>query len=204
MKTINTYLFTELSKEVQKELTEKMMQQASEYDFELFFDDIKNDFSEELKNTGFHVEDNEIFFDVSYCHGSGASFDGYVNLQEYIKNNAVNYTKREIKIIGKLIEEGLIEEDVKIENNSFANHYCHEKTRYIDNIEIDYNFGHGDTLNRLFDSLIHDMESDRLALCNVLYNHADKINTWVSSEEYALDTLQNDDFKHYTESGVLV
>lgn len=106
---------------------------------DLVIKDKSDDLAQELEDQGF--KNVEIFYDLSYCQGSGACFDfegcnilkiasNYSQLLPYVEN--IKWLFKEWTIRGKI--SGSIDSycDFKTNENSFAHHYCHERTRDID------------------------------------------------------------------------
>lgn len=104
---------------------------------EVIIKDKSDDLAKELEDQGF--EDVEIYYDLSYCQGSGACFEfngcnilkiasHYPKLLPFINN--IKWLFKDWARRGKIdsIDSSC---DFKTKPNSFANHYCHEKTRDI-------------------------------------------------------------------------
>ena len=82
-----------------------------------------------------------------------------------------------------MIDFGFIDE-FTIEKTSFANHYSHEKTRYID-----YSTCNGDNLNEELEKLCNKIELKRLALCNKFYSILEKDYYFLESDECVKETI---------------
>lgn len=99
-KQINIYKFDELSKEIQEKLIEKEIECQNEIYCEDF---LHNDMQEEAKRLlhkyfkNNNVELNKIYYDLSYCQGSGAMFEFtlyYYNKFVKIKQYGYYYHER--------------------------------------------------------------------------------------------------------------
>jgi len=104
---------------------------------ERIIEDKSNDLAIELEKKGFQKV--EIYYDLSYCSGSGACFDfngcnilkiakNYPELLSYIKN--IKWLFKDWARRGKINSIDSYCE-IKTERNQFANLYCHAKTRNI-------------------------------------------------------------------------
>lgn len=107
---------------------------------DLVIKDRSDDLAEELEKKGF--QEVEIYYDLSYCQGSGACFDfngcnilkiasNYNQLIPYVEN--IKWLFKDWGFRGKIgCSLNSYCDFIKTRENSFANHYCHEKTRDID------------------------------------------------------------------------
>jgi len=132
---IKVYEFKELSKKAKENAIKEC------YDINIKYDDCLQyeveDFKEHLKEKGF--PNATLYYDLSCCQGSGACFESDIDLDIIFKT----LKDKKYNILKKFVDEQFVELIPRILKNSYANHYCHYKTRYID-IEdnlyiIDYN-----------------------------------------------------------------
>jgi len=135
-KIIKIYSFKELNKQAKEDAINNNREINLDDGFSL--DCSRDNWKEKLAKYGFN--DASINYDISYCQGSGASFDtkdiDFFKLLEYLKN-------KKYDILKKFIEHGDIELDISITENGYATHYCHKFTRYT-SIEfsnyVDYDY----------------------------------------------------------------
>ena len=82
-----------------------------------------------------------------------------------------------------MIDFGFIDE-FTIEKTSFANHYSHEKTRYID-----YSICNGNNLNNELEKLCNKIELKRLNLCREFYSILENDYCFLESDECVKETI---------------
>ena len=174
MRTVRTkiYKFEELSKEAQSEAIENF-RNINTFD-DNWHDPIIEGFTEQLSEAGFL--DATIQFSGFWQQGDGLCFDSKVNVSKFAT------TTNEIRV-SKLIDFGFIDE-FTIEKTSFANHYSHEKTRYID-----YSICNGNNLNNELEKLCNKIELKRLNLCREFYSILEKDYCFLESDECVKETI---------------
>lgn len=203
MKTINVYTIEEIKntdEEVYKEIIEKTRDYIShtDIDFDMYAPDAIYDFTESLKQKGFYVSECEVRCSVGYSQGDGASFLGYVDILEVIDN----YNFLDVKTrwqMKNMIDKGYISEYVDIIDVYMGN-YRHELTATIDEIEVLKPVPKDEKLKELLKKVEYEIQSIRIDLCKELYNSLCGVQEWVSSDEYILDLLLNDE-KYFTAEG---
>lgn len=174
MRTIRTkiYKFEELSAEAQSKAIENFRNINTSDDF--WYNGILEGFKERLEIIGF--SNATIRFSGFWSQGDGLCFDAKVNASKFAT------TKNEIRV-SKLIDFGFIDE-FTIEKTSFANHYSHEKTRYID-----YSICNGANLNNELEKLCNKIELKRLVLCREFYSILEKDYYFLNSDECVKETI---------------
>ena len=125
IKEYDVYKFEELEKEVQ----EKIMDQYIEMSYECYLDNtLCNDMIElakdSLQNYFKGAEYNNIYYDLSYCQGSGAIVEFNIDLKD-LNNKYKMLTNKEVK---KCSDIGYT--DIKVYHNN--SHYYHERAFDID------------------------------------------------------------------------
>ena len=157
--------------------------------FENFQDNIEiyiNELIEEGAKLGFEFDKENISYDFDYCQGRGASFDGTVNLLTFLNSEfGKNELEENIRItLIQLLDQSFIENHVNISKNSFANHYQHEKTRFVDYIEVyDESFAiSSELLNTLiFNNKLQEiLEFKRMELCRSFIK---KVDAYLSEKQ---------------------
>ena len=174
MRTVRTkiYKFEELSKEAQSEAIENF-RNINTFD-DNWHDPIIEGFTEQLSEAGFL--DATIQFSGFWSQGDGLCFDAKIDASKFA-------TTINEKRVCDLIYAGLIDE-FTIEKTSFANHYSHEKTRYID-----YSTCNGDNLNEEIEKLCNKIELKRLDLCREFYSILEKEYYFLESDECVKETI---------------
>ena len=174
MRTVRTkiYKFEELSKEAQREAIQNFRNINNSDDF--WFDAILEGFKERLETIGFY--NATIQFSGFWSQGDGLCFDAKIDASKFA-------TTINEKRVCNLINECFIDE-FTIEKTSFANHYSHEKTRYID-----YSICNGNNLNEELKKLSNKIELKRLDLCREFYSILEKDYYFLESDECVKETI---------------
>lgn len=202
------YTFDELPNDVQLSVLDKYRGWNID-DQNFWAESIERDFIEKLSNQGFTVEKKKwhsdakeekpcIYWDVSCCQGSGASFEAEVDLEKYIKANLQDlikaryniFTLREIINNDPSISDWEVE-PVHIEQGS--NHYVHEMTMRIilDWRGDGFPEGVEKTLDRLRDGILEDARSLAKEFHRQLNNERD----YQSSDECLRESFKANDTK---------
>ena len=183
MKTIEIqlYKFNELSKESK----EKALKNYSNINENMDYDYIIYEAVRELTTAGFL--NAKIEYSGFWSQGDGLCFDATIDVSKFAE------TSNE-KRIAKLIFDGSIEE-FTIEKTSFANHYSHEKTRYIDHSKTGR-----ENIDKVMETLENKIESIRLQFCNKFYNTLEDAYDYDNSEEAIIETFDMNDYD-FTENG---
>ncbi len=174
MRTIRTkiYKFEELSKESQANAIDKIREINTEHDD--WYNCIFEGFQETLTEAGFF--DVNIQFSGFWSQGDGLCFDAKIDASKFAT------TTNEKRVIN-LIYNNYISE-FTIEKTSFANHYVHEKTRYVD-----YSVCNGNNCNKVLETLCEKIEAKRLELCKDFYNTLEKDYYYLQSDEAVKETI---------------
>lgn len=174
MKTIRIklYKFDELNKAAKINAIES--NRTINTDFDEWHELILEDITEKIQEAGFF--DVEIQYSGFWSQGDGFSFDGKIDTLKFTEN------QNEKRIV-KLIDLGLIN-DFEINKTSFANHYSHEKTRYVDFWQVDQK-----NINSIIEDLGNKIESKRLELCKESYSRLEKSYYELQSDEFVKETL---------------
>lgn len=179
MRTIRTkvYKFDELSEQAKQVAIEEHRDINVDWDW---YEPMFEGFKEQLEEVGFY--DVDIFFSGFYSQGDGASFDGKINPLKFAE------TENE-KRVAKLIDNGLLE-GFTIEKTSYASHYSHEKTRYVDVWRDDRK-----NIDSVLVSLCEKIEAKRLELSKQIYNDLYKAYEELQSDEFISETLVANDYE---------
>jgi len=180
MRTIRTkvYKFEELSKEAQQTAIEKNID-INTFD-DNWHDPILEGFTEQLAEAGFL--EAIIQFSGFWSQGDGLCFDAKIDASKFA------ITTNE-KRVCNLIDAGLIDE-FTIEKTLYANHYSHEKTRFVD-----YSICNGENCNKVLETLCDKIESKRLELCKEFYSTLEKDYYYLQSDEAIKETILANDYE---------
>jgi hypothetical protein len=185
MRTIRTkiYLFDELSKEAQNNAIENF--RNINVDFCEWFDADFEGFKEDLNELGFI--NAEISFSGFYSQGDGACFDAKIDASKFAET--INE-----KRIAKLIKNGYISE-FEISKTSYANHYSHEKTRFVDFDSTGYK-----NIDEILQSLCEKIEVIRLEKSKEIYKSLEQQYDYLQSDEAVKETIIANDYE-FTKDG---
>jgi hypothetical protein len=178
--TITLYEFSELAPDVQKKVLEKLSDINTEGDY--WNDGVLEDAVVELETLGYNSPD--IHYSGFWSQGDGASFDATPDAQKIISRIGGEFMP--------LIRLAEMEElEINICKNGYANHYSHEKTRYIEVI----NNGNGETewtkeQNDLAAKLEKVVEAERLQLSKDIYKRLQKQYEAETSNEAIIETIE--------------
>jgi RNA binding exosome subunit len=180
MRTIRTkiYKFEELSKESQANAIDEMRGINTEHDD--WYDCIFEDFKETLTEAGFL--DATIQFSGFWSQGDGLSFDAKIDASKFA---TITNEKRVVNLINSCIID-----EFTIEKTSFANHYSHEKTRYVD-----YSICNGENCNKVLETLCEKIEAKRLELCKDFYSTLEKDYYYLQSDELIKETILSNEYE---------
>ena len=126
-KVYETYEFDELTPEVQETVMDRV-RNDEHYPYDFWSEPVIEDFIEDRTAEGWEVETKDVHFSGFWSQGDGASFDGEVTCETWIK-----FHKLEAKFptIMKVLHN-THPLTAKIYSNHFGNHYCHSSTRYLE------------------------------------------------------------------------
>ena len=177
-KEIQLFKFEELSVEVQAKLVEK------NGDINVYDDwhsDSLEDFKTELAEEGF--TDATISYSGFWSQGDGLSFDATIDIDKFAETSSE-------KRIAKLINNGDLD-NYTICRNSYANHYSHSRTRYVDKPYFHSN--KHINLEAIVDALEEKINNKRLELCEKYYRALEKEYDGLQTEESIIETLIDND-----------
>ena len=190
-KTINLYQFEEITdQEIKDRIIEKNRDINTEYDWSDF---IIEDAQEQLKEIGFM--EPEIYFSGFHSQGDGLCFDcSYIDLLKVIPHIEKNFlkkhniTKNRLKIISEYC-------DFLIYKNSYANHYSHEKTHYIDiSSETSIFKGKYLKIEQIVDYIKDCIEELRVSLCREYYKQLNDEYDYRMSDKSIEETLISNEY----------
>lgn len=174
------YTFNELEASAKKYAIAQYRENSVDYEWYIF---ITDEYTQRLDSLGFSSP--EIYFTGFCSQGDGACFDATLNMGILGKNFHPD-------IIESMAKNGW-EVEWTIAKNSYANHYSHERTRYIhystdcqDKLILD-----------LLDREEQRIESLRLKLCREIYRALELEWDTINSDEYISDTLSQSDMEFY-------
>lgn len=177
-----------------------------EHFLSISMEDRENDLIEYLEKQGF--QDVKIYYDLSCCQGPGCCFDfdgcdifkiakSYKELLSPV--NKIRYLFKDWNR-GKLryLQSYVATKTVK---NSFANHYCHSRTR-----DIEFNYSNSDIedidcYKRGFENVFRQVY---LNICAYLLDELRKEYDYFTSEEFLIEDLKaREEFSLFYENGTI-
>ncbi len=185
MRTIRTkiYKFEELSEDAQQTAIDKMREINVNYDS--WHDGILEGCKEKLDEVGFL--NSEIWYTGFHSQGDGLCFDAKIDVSKFAT------TPNEKRVV-KLIDAGLIE-NPSILKTSFANHYSHENTRFVD-----YDTTDKKNIDEALKDICYTIELNRIALCKDFYNTLYKDYEYLQSDEVVKETILANEYE-FTKDG---
>lgn len=181
--TKEIYTFEELSEKVQQEVIEKN-RLINIDDAGYWYEWTLEDWRERLAEKGF--SDAEIWFSGFCSQGDGACFDADVNLDVFLADNKFRHLRK--------VKDHIF---VSIKKNSYAFHYSHEKTRYVDCYIDGPATGATARLDALVEKLAETIESERYSLsCEIYRDLEDSFDSMIS-DEAVKETLVENDYEFY-------
>ena len=126
-KTYETYTLDELSKEAKEKVFESYRTDEF-YPGDWWHEAAVEDFVEDRTKEGWDLETKDVHFSGFWSQGDGASFDGEITCETWIK-----FHKLEAKFptIMKVLHN-THPLTAKIYTNHFGTYYCHSNTRYLE------------------------------------------------------------------------
>ena len=146
-------------------------------DEEVFWwDFIYEDWREKLEKAGFHGA--QIYFSGFWNQGDGACFDAECNTDDLVKDLDPKFKQLHSDV----------DITISIQSNSYANHYSHERTRYID-IDI-YKDNITPDQDSMLDELQAIIEQKRLDLCRAIYKDLENEYEYRTSDEALIEDAE--------------
>ena len=177
------YTFEELSEKVQQKVIEKNrlinIDEAGYWYMCIFLN-----WQDRLAEKGF--SDAKIWFSGFCSQGDGACFDADVNLDVFLADNKFRHLRKVKDMIF-----------VSIKKNSYAFHYSHEKTRYVDCYIDGPATGTTARLDALVEKLAETIESERYSLSCEIYRDLEDSYDSMTSDEAVKESLVEYDYEFY-------
>lgn len=178
-KTITLYSFDELSEKAQQKAIKELYDINVDHKwYDSTFDQLKS----ELSERGF--DNAEIHFSGFWSQGDGACFDADISLEKFCSD------KRILAIAKEYCH-------FHIAKNSFANHYSHQRTRYVE-----YNAVGKANIDNALSELSKVIESQRLSLSHEIYRALEKEYDHLTSKEAIIETINANEWT-FTKDGKL-
>lgn len=180
-KTINLYLFKELSLDQQKQVIEKYRDFNNDLTCDLI--NYNNIHVTKLEEQGFLNPD--ISYSLSCCQGDGVVFDcNDFDFELLLKEFDCKHKSWIIDILSNYC-------DVAVYRNSYANFYCHEKTRYfeINTYGLERNCKEYLRILNIINKIDDYIENLRLQACAELENDLQADIDYLTSDDAIKDAL---------------
>jgi len=178
MRTIRTkvYKFDELTPAAQNKAIEKLYDINVDHSWwEYGLENMVNMLSE----NGF--ENAKIQFSGFSSQGDGASFDADINVSHFCND------RRIVKIAEEYCH-------FHIAKSSFANHYSHERTRYVEYNSLE---AKSVRINEALQQLSETIEQRRLSLSKQIYKDLEQEYEYLTSKEAVIETIQANEYEFY-------
>lgn len=204
-KNFEVFTFDELTPEIQQKVIERR-HRTDDYPFWDWHEFDYEEFIVELEQEGWNTTNKDIYFSGFWSQGDGACFEGSLDLRQYINHHDL---RDKYPLILKHEEEFSIRGG--IHKNSYATHYCHERTRYAE-IEHEYIEGaHGeeiigiDNIPKLeaeIKALQEDIEDSRLTHSQTLYRTLEKTYEHLTSDETIREEIINNEDRFLSDGSI--
>jgi hypothetical protein len=167
-------------------------------DFDGWWDGVYEDWKEKLEGMGFL--EPKIWFRGFSSQGDGACFDcGHIDVRKFASGKKEDFIRLLFPHINKYLDavENCISFAVK--ENSYATHYCHWNTRYVDwEVHTNYEEELGVHLSAKFEDKVKEMgdliEQVRADLSKEIYADLEKEYDYLTSDEAVGEALEANDY----------
>lgn len=206
MRQLTVFSFTELNEEAKKEAVEQYRSRYSDRLFdECDCEMLKEYFEEELHGLGY--EDMKVYFSLSYCQGDGVAFEGELIEINKVAKRLLN--EKEWALYEKLIEDNGVWGKIRLTNHGYYhwNSMDVEIESDIDNF-YDWEIEEiGQELYKAYIDLLKDlqnyMNSDIKDISKRLEKEGYEDIEYKESDEYIIETLENNDHIEFYEDGTI-
>ena len=189
-----SYRFDELSEEVQEKTLDRYRDFINmDMDFDCY-GFLLDDWKERLESIGF--TDAKIYFSGFSSQGDGSVFEASIDneklLDSLIMCNSYDTAKQAEKCMF-LCAEGFL--NFSIQRNSFANHYSHEKTAYIQSEIENGKISDSSYWNGIIDDITEATEELRLDLCRQIYKELENEYDFQTSDAAIRYTFEANEYE---------
>lgn len=198
------YKFNELSKEAQTQAIEARRQEIEQFNNEEYFESIIETILDELnEKIGFTIETSDVWYDLSYCQGSGVSFttntpiDMEQVLDYYSKQHVTN--AKEVEGIKKDSNYQYVKENFEFTMVRIDSYYTHEYTVACDYTDESYEAT--DKQEELAEKISKIIDEVKNNICREIYDELDEAYMHMISDESIEELLELDDYE-YTQDGI--
>lgn len=198
------YKFNELSKEAQAQAIEARRQEIEQFNNEEYFESIIETILDELnEKIGFTIETSDVWYDLSYCQGSGVSFttntpiDMEQVLDYYSKQHVTN--AKEVEGIKKDSNYQYVKENFEFTMVRIDSYYTHEYTVTCDYTDESYEAT--DKQEELAEKISKIIDEVKNNICREIYDELDEAYMHMISDESIEELLELDDYE-YTQDGI--
>ena len=202
--TIETFLFDELDEDAKEEALKwgREVEINTDYDWHEY---TTGDKEAELIAMGF--ENAKISFSGFWSQGDGACFDADINWLKFVKYFKLEEKYKDlIDYVYNTDETGDLQCLFSICKNSYANHYSHERTRYVQFEELEKIYDNDEELEKynkaevLAEELEKELEQERLDQSREIYKELNKEYDALNEDESIAETLRCNEYE-FTKDG---
>ena len=197
MKThhINTYQFSELSPEAQKVAISVFQNDECYLDYPWYTFALEDLIADTLVPEGWTTDVKDIHYSGFASQGDGASFDGDLDILQYINHHDL---RDKYPLIRQYQEKYSIEGT--IEKNFYASNYCHERTC---SFTINWDtylpppppLPTYTALQAEIEALEKDIEAHRLDICQELYRTLEREYDHLLSDESIKEHIKSNNYE---------
>lgn len=178
-------------------------------DSNFIFDSIIDNFIEFMELLGIYVKKNEVYYSGFYSQGDGASFECYVDVIDFFKNNGnehdimnalkieshpfCNNDSKIMDIVDNLLDTYKKFPKLLIHINRYVGHYYHSETMYVDSYDYD-----DEDNNQISNSDIENASKEILSylkeFAGILYKKLEDDYNYFTSDECVFETLVENEY----------
>lgn len=184
---VKTYTFEELPEETQNKVIEKYYDINAGY----YWEEVEKwNFEDKLKKLGYQVESKNIYWCGFSSQGDGASFEGSINIIDWIKNRKLS--KKYRGLVKYLSTNGI---DCTI-NIKTIGRYCHSYSMFVEVDNSDYE----DKYEGITSEIATAVQAEARQLADEFYKELENKYDLITSEEVIKETLIDNEY-YFTEDG---
>lgn len=201
------YKFNELSEEAKKQAINIRRQEIEDNSLEEYFESIIETKLDELnEKTGFTIDTSNVWYDLSYCQGSGVSFttNTPIDIEQVLDYySEQHYTQaKEVEKIKDDINYNYVKENFEFTMTRNIAMYTHEYTVSCSYIDESYDYtDNTDKQEELAEKVSKIIDEVKNNICREIYDELDEAYMHMISDESIEELLELDDYE-YTQDGI--
>lgn len=201
------YKFNELSEEAKKQAINIRRQEIEDNSHEEYFESIIETILDELnEKAGFTIDVSDVWYDLSYCQGSGVSFttNTPIDIEQTLNFYSEQHYKQaeEVKEIKNDINYNYVKENFEFTMIRNTAMYTHEYTVSCSYIDETYDYtDNTDKQEELAEKVSKIIDEVKNNICREIYDELDEAYMHMISDESIEESLELDGYE-YTQDGI--